>query len=108
MNDITMITRLDALKSSNSLLRTEAVKEKSAATIGDGKSFGQMLTDAVKKVNESQVEADSSVKNLLSGNGGSLTDAIVQVEKAEVSFRLMNQVKNKIVDAYKEIMRMQV
>ncbi len=108
MNDITMITRLDALKSSNSLLRTEGIKEKSATATGDGKSFGQMLTDAVKKVNESQVEADTSVKNLLSGNGGSLTDAIVQVEKAEVSFRLMNQVKNKIVDAYKEIMRMQV
>ncbi|HRT61008.1 MAG TPA: flagellar hook-basal body complex protein FliE [Syntrophales bacterium] len=71
-------------------------------------SFGKALTDAIKDVNRLQLEADQAIRNLEVGKTGSLHEAMIALEKADVSFRAMMQVRNKILEAYQEIMRMQV
>jgi len=71
-------------------------------------SFGKALTDALKDVNQLQFEADQAIRNLEVGKTGSLHEAMIALEKADISFRAMMQVRNKILDAYQEIMRMQV
>jgi flagellar hook-basal body complex protein FliE len=71
-------------------------------------SFGKALTDALKDVNRLQLEADQAIRSLEVGKTGSLHEAMIALEKADVSFRAMMQVRNKILEAYQEIMRMQV
>jgi flagellar hook-basal body complex protein FliE len=79
------------------------------AAAGKGASdFGAALKDSLAQVNHLQVEANTAIKDLATGEGGTLHDTMLALEKAELSFRLMMQVRNKIVEAYQEVLRMQV
>jgi len=73
-----------------------------------GESFGELLSKSVEKVNETQTESETEMKKYLSGNGGGIHETMISLEKADISLRLMVQVRNKAVEAYREIMRMQV
>ena len=66
------------------------------------------MKDSVKKVNELQKQADAAIDDLIVGNSKDIAQTVIMMEKAEIAFRLMTQVRNKIVQAYEEIMRMQV
>ncbi len=82
---------------------------KPQAPKADGaKSFKDTLSEAVGEVQRLQNEADSTVNKLVSGEIKDVTDAMVAVEKADIAFQSMTAVRNKIVAAYEEIMRMQV
>ncbi len=71
-------------------------------------SFKDVLSDAVGEVQRLQSEADTTIKQLISGEIKDVTEAMVAVEKADVSFQTMMAVRNKMVAAYEEVMRMQV
>jgi len=73
----------------------------------DRTEFFQALEGAMDKVQEAQVGADQQVASLLQGNGQDLHSALVAVEKADLTFQLMMQVRNKIVQAYQTISQMQ-
>jgi flagellar hook-basal body complex protein FliE len=75
---------------------------------GESKSFGQVLEDSLTQVNSLQQQADVAITDLASGGPTTLHDTMIALEKADLSFRLMMQVRNKIVEAYQEIVRMQV
>jgi flagellar hook-basal body complex protein FliE len=75
---------------------------------GETKSFGQVLEDSLTQVNSLQQQADVAITDLASGGATTLHDTMIALEKADLSFRLMMQVRNKIVEAYQEIVRMQV
>lgn len=70
-----------------------------------GDTFSQMLKDSVKKVNEDQIVADSMSENLVSGKSQNIHETMIALEKADVSFKLMMQVRNKLVEGLQEIMR---
>ncbi len=72
------------------------------------KSFGEMLTQSLDKVNELQMQADGAAKELTAGHNKNIHETMLMMEKADMSFRLMMQVRNKVIDAYREVMRMQV
>lgn len=72
------------------------------------RSFKEVLTDAVGEVQRLQEEADTTIRQLVAGEIKDVTEAMVAVEKADVAFQTMMAVRNKIVSAYEEIMRMQV
>jgi flagellar hook-basal body complex protein FliE len=74
----------------------------------DVKSFGEFLTDSISKVNGLQQDANVAMQKLASGESKNLHETLLAVEKAEIAFKTMNQVRMKVIDAYKEIMRMQV
>lgn len=84
-------------------LRTPQPKQPSGS-----QSFKDTLAEAVGEVQRLQTEADSAVKDLVAGNVKDVTDAMVAVEKADVAFQTMMAVRNKMVAAYEEIMRMNV
>jgi flagellar hook-basal body complex protein FliE len=71
-------------------------------------SFSSVLKSSLAEVNQLQQKADQAITALATGDKASLHDTMIAMEQADVSFRLMMQVRNKIVDAYQEIMRMQV
>lgn len=73
-----------------------------------GKGFSDLLKESVEKVNLYQTQADTAVKNLVAGRNKNIHETMLTVERADTSLKLMMQVRNKIIDAYREIMRMQV
>ena len=81
-----------------------------AARADDEKTggFGQMLKDSIAEVNRLHLEADQAIQDLAAGKATDIHKTMIAMEKAEVSFQLMMQVRNKVVAAYQEIMRMQV
>lgn len=72
------------------------------------KSFGEFLADSLGKVNDLQKEANVSMEKLASGESQNLHETLLAVEKADIAFRTMNQVRTKVLDAYKEVMKMQI
>ena len=72
------------------------------------KSFGEFLTDSISKVNGLQQDANVSMQRLASGDSQNLHETLLAVERADIALRQMNQVRNKVIDAYKEIMKMQI
>ncbi len=71
-------------------------------------SFGEMLKEHLKEVNHLQNAADTAAQNLASGKDEDVHNTMIAMEKASVAFQLTMQVRNKVIDAYQEIMRMQV
>jgi flagellar hook-basal body complex protein FliE len=72
------------------------------------KDFHNHLKEALGEVNDLKQQADQAIQQLVGEGKGDLQETIVAMEKADVSFRLMMQIRNKILDAYQEIVRMQV
>ncbi len=73
-----------------------------------GASFSSVLDNAIHKVNDDQITAEKSIQNYVSGKETSLHNTLISLEKAEVSFKLMMQVRSKLMDAYQQIMRTSV
>lgn len=73
-----------------------------------GKTFADTLTEAIGKVNELQKDSDLKAQQLATGKTDDIAGVMLATEKADIALRTMVQVRNKIIDAYQEIMRMQV
>jgi len=74
----------------------------------DGVSFGDLLQQALKEVNDTQDASAQEARNLMSGNATDMHTAILAVQKADVSFQMMMAVRSKLVDAYRAVMQMQM
>ncbi len=75
----------------------------------DEEGFAGFLKDAVKGVNDLQLEADQKIEDMvLKKNNITPHDAMIALEKADVAFQLMNAVRTRIVQAYQEVMKMQI
>ena len=85
-------------------LRTSALAKPEV----EGKAFKDVLKETISEVQRLQDEADTTIKKLVSGEIKDVTEAMVAVERADVAFQTMMTVRNKMVAAYEEIMRMQV
>jgi flagellar hook-basal body complex protein FliE len=70
--------------------------------------FEKIVTDLVGEVTAKQAEAASSVNGLMSGKNVSLHQTMIAMEEASISFQLMVEVRNKLLESYQELMRMQV
>jgi flagellar hook-basal body complex protein FliE len=68
--------------------------------------FAQTLRDGMRQIDQLQTDAQQKSAQLLQGDGQDVHSAMIAVEKAELSFQLMMQVRNKIVAAYQEVSRM--
>jgi len=71
-------------------------------------SFSSMLGQMVQDVNSKQNVATQALQDLQSGQNVSLHQTMIAMEEANVSFQLMVEVRNRLLDSYQEIMRMQV
>jgi flagellar hook-basal body complex protein FliE len=70
--------------------------------------FNNVLKSAMGEVGELQAKANQSIQQMVGEGKGDLQETMIALEKADVSFKLMMQIRNKVLDAYQEIMRMQV
>jgi flagellar hook-basal body complex protein FliE len=72
---------------------------------GGGSDFLSTLRSAVDQVSQLQSEANTKVGSMLSGDGQDVHSAMIAVQKADLAFELMVEMRNKIVSAYQEISR---
>lgn len=72
-----------------------------------GASFADTLNTAIQGVNQLQKTADKEMQNLATGKTDNVANVMIATEKADIAMKLMIQVRNKIIDAYQEIMKMQ-
>jgi flagellar hook-basal body complex protein FliE len=79
-----------------------------ASTAPSSDSFASMLGQMVSDVNTQQKVSAQAVSALQSGQNVPLHQAVISMEEANVSFQLMVEVRNRLMDAYQEIMRMQI
>lgn len=85
---------------------TVPTKPANAAASGD---FGQMFGNAIKDVNQSQMDAKTMQENLLSSkNPVDYQDVMIAMEKASTAMQLTMSIRNKVLESYQEISRMQV
>ena len=73
-----------------------------------GGGFFDALQRSMEEVHADQISADSSIKDLVAGKSKNIHETMLAIQKADLSLKTMMQVRNKILEAYKEIMRMPV
>lgn len=96
---------ISSISNSISPLSSTQGTNKSAA---DDKTFANMLNDAIKDVNNDQVEGYNAMQGIATGKVKNLQEAVQKIEEADLSLKLALEVKNKALAAYKEIGSMQV
>lgn len=79
-----------------------------AQTDASGANFSDLLKQALQEVGETQGVAEQEARNLMVGDPTDMHTAILAVQKADVSFQMMMAVRSKLIDAYREVMRMQM
>jgi flagellar hook-basal body complex protein FliE len=72
------------------------------------KSFSTFLKDSIEKVNESQIRSDNLTEKLALGQDVDLHQVMIASQKSSVAMQLTLEIRNKAVEAYQEMMRMQV
>lgn len=88
---------------------TENITEKKGASDVKGTtSFKEILKDSINKANELEKVADQEVQKLAKMDSKDIHTTMIAIEKADLTFQTMMQIRNKIINAYEEIMRMQV
>ena len=81
---------------------------KGAQTDAQGASFSDLLKQALQEVGDTQGTAEHEARNLMTGEPTDVHTAILAVQKADVSFQMMMAVRSKLIEAYREVMRMQM
>ncbi len=77
-------------------------------SFGSGANFENMLGGFVNDVAQKQAAASGTINGLLSGQNVSMHQAMISMEEANVSFQMMVEVRNRLMDSYQELMRMQL
>src|SRR5262245_34793499 len=82
--------------------RPESRPAPGAAAAAGGQAFGDLLLEAFEEANRLQLSADSAIQGLAAGEKRNVSEVMTAVEKADLAFRTLMQVRNKLVDAYEE------
>ena len=108
MNDINVNQLLTQMRAMTSLAQGQPAAAAGAGAAG-GADFAALLKGSVDKVNETQQQAGSLAQAFEAGDSQvDLSQVMIAMQKANISFQAMTQVRNKLVSAYQDIMAMQV
>ena len=98
---------IDALSRVGTVATTPQAAKTTPDTGGAGKTFGESLMSLVESVEQTGADANSAVSNMLD-KSGDVHDAMIALQRAEMSLQLTVQIRNKLVNAYQDIMRMPI
>jgi flagellar hook-basal body complex protein FliE len=98
----------NAASASGAIITPTADASSGAVSGGQPMSFSHVLQNAVEEVNSKMQAADVEKGKLLTGETSNIHQAMIAVQESNVAFGLMVEVRNKLVDSYQELMRMQV
>ncbi|MFK7765618.1 MAG: flagellar hook-basal body complex protein FliE [Mariniblastus sp.] len=89
-----------------SQLNLKATPHSKTESSGVG-GFAELVDGFVKQTNETQIKSDDAIADLLSGKTDNVQHVVMSVANAEMSFQLFMEIRNKLIDSYNELMRMQ-
>ncbi len=75
---------------------------------GEGPAFSDIIKDSIQKVDQAQKDADRIMQDFVTKKNTDLHEVMITWEKADISLKLFMKIRNKVLDAYQEVMRMQV
>lgn len=99
---------LPPLSSIGSLPSVDQLTIKPASKAPDTGEFAKLFQSTIKEVDGAQHSADASVKSFLNGGEGELHSTILATQKADLQFDMFMQVRNKVISAYQEVMKIQL
>lgn len=73
-----------------------------------GTGFKEIFDRSIEAVSSSQAEAKNLSEGLLAGQHSNIHETMIAMEKSSISFKLLTKVQSKVIDAYKEVMRLQL
>lgn len=73
-----------------------------------GKSFSDVISNAINKVNESQINADNKIEAMIKGEDVSMHEVMLSMQESQLSMQMLIEVRNKVVEAYQEINKIQL
>jgi flagellar hook-basal body complex protein FliE len=88
-------------------METPSISSPSSGSSG-GSSFSEILSGAIGEVEGARASANQSVERFLSGEGEDLHSTILASQRADLEFQMFMQVRNKVVSAYQEVMKLQM
>ncbi len=108
MDGLTISTAKDLLETGKTFSEIRKQKFAPQTDSTSTTSFGDTLTEAIGKVNEMQKSADKQMQAVATGEQTNISEVMIAAEKADIALKLMMTVRNKVIDAYQEVMKMQV
>ncbi len=99
---------LPPISSIGSLPSVDQLTLNPAAKTADGGEFAKLFQSTIQQVAQTQTSADTAVKSFLNGDGGELHSTVLATQKADLEFDMFLQVRNKVVSAYQEVMKIQL
>jgi flagellar hook-basal body complex protein FliE len=96
------------ISSINSISQIPQIPLDQAVLSKSSGEFQNILKSAIQEVENSHTKATDAVRNFLTGEDGELHSTVLATQNAELQFNMFMQVRNKVVSAYQEIMRMQI
>jgi flagellar hook-basal body complex protein FliE len=99
---------MTTIDSPNSITLLPSKNLDTSAISKSAAGFGDMLTSMMEEVNGKQITGDQAIEKLQSGEAKHLHEVMIAVEEADISLRMLVQMRNKALTAYEEIMRMQI
>jgi flagellar hook-basal body complex protein FliE len=103
-----MLQPSQGVASASAMPATSSVTPSTSTVGGDPSTWGHMVQRMVMDVNSQQQTAAAKVEDVLKGGPTPIHDAMVSSEEASLSFELLAEMRNKVVDAYQQVMQMQV
>ena len=74
----------------------------------DGTPFSEMISDALKQAQDQAGRMDSDITQLVTGKADNVHDIVLNVAEADLTFRMLMEVRDRLISSYQEIMRMQI
>jgi len=99
---------MSEIKNINLLLPNKLSETTKQTSEKSDTSFSDILKKSIEQVNNAQLQADEAIKKAVSGENTDIHDTMIAIQKADVSLKLMMEVRNKLLEAYQDIIRTQV
>ncbi len=82
-------------------------RAKEALALKESSGFGDLVQNFVKQTNADQVSADQAIEDLILGKNDNIQQVVMAIANADMAFQFFMEIRNKVIDSYNELMRMQ-
>lgn len=101
-----VLNPIGPLQGGDGVGRTDGASKSASGLTGE--NFKQFLQRSLEEVNQMQAESEAAQEALITGKTDDVTQVMSAVEKADIAFNTLMSVRNKLVEAYQEVLRMQI
>ena len=104
-----MIEGIEMLQQVNGIEQTSPERGvETEESLNNQQSFGDVLSDAINSVDQTMKNSDAKVQEFVAGETNNVHDVMISMQRAKLSFDLMVEVRNKVVETYQDVSRMQI